>query len=175
MIVYKFAPHEVGQQLAFGTDFTLLRRAGVPQAKTWVAPDVELLNREGRQRYTSFDTVYLNGDFLAIKDAALPSVVAEMAPSVEFLPLRCAQEPLTLVNVLQVVDALDEDESDLKRFASSGRIMYVNRYVFRPGAVPGSGLFRVPQTLGRMFCTQATADLLRQRLTGLNLQPVWEG
>lgn len=175
MIVYLFQPHQAGHQLTYGTDVTLRHLAGQPQAPTWVPPEVELLSEEGRTEYQSFDTVYLNGDFLVVKDTALPRVVAELTPSCELLPLRCAQEPLTLVNVLQVVDALDEDGSDIKRFASSGRIMAVNRYVFRPQAVPSDGLFRVPQSPGRMFCTQVTADVLRDRLSGLDLQPVWEG
>lgn len=175
MIVYLLAPYEGGEHLDWSVHVDLLRKAGRPQADSWVPFDVELVSRKGRRALEAVDSPYLDGSFLVVKDAVLPRVKQELAPYVEFLPLRCAQQPLTLLNVLQVVDALDEEESDLKRFASSGRIMFVNRHVFRPEAVPSDGLFRIPQAVEDMFCTEATAEVLRERLTGLNLRPVWEG
>ena len=174
MIVYRIGSAEGGQQLERSSSVNLLRRSGRPQAETWVPFDVELKDREGRRRLEPVDTPFLSPSFLVVKDAALPRVAQELAPYVEFLPLRCPQEPMTLLNVLQVVDALDEDEADLKRFRD-GKVMTVNRHVFRPDAVPRVGLFRIPQALSQMFCAQETADLLRERLSGLDVQPVWEG
>jgi hypothetical protein len=173
VIVYRVAPREGGQDLDRSIHVGL-PPVGRRQSGPWVPFDVELVSRRGRRALEPVDAMRVNGDFLVVKDAALPRVERELAPYVEFLPLRCAQEPLTMLNVLQVADALDEEESQIKRFRDGG-IMRVDRFVFRPEAVPTAGLFRVPQSMVHMLCAQDTADMLRDRLAGLDLEPLWEG
>ncbi|MCK1641696.1 hypothetical protein IVA95_30170 [Bradyrhizobium sp. 157] len=69
----------------------------------------------------------------------------------ELLPLECPEADLWLFNVLTVVDALDEEKSELVRF-DDGDILDVERYVFRPDLTEGLAVFKVPQLLrGPLF------------------------
>ena len=172
MIVYRVAPGEGVQGLRRSIHVGL-PPVGLRQSEPEVPCDAELVNGRRGRRLKPVDAMHIDGDFLVVKDAALPRVEREPAPYGEFLPLRCAQEPLTMLDVLQVADALDEEESEIRRFPS-GRIRRIDRFVFRPEAVPAAGLFRVPWSMGRMLCTQDTADLLRDRLAGLDVEPLWE-
>jgi hypothetical protein len=76
-----------------------------------------------------------------------------------------------------VVDALDEDRSELKRFPSSGRIMRVVRLALFPERVTGEVIFKVPQLLtSPIFVTDRFAQRIQERgLVGFDLQPVWSG
>lgn len=174
-LVYELATYEGGQKVDHDPLVDQLDRPGVPLAGSWVPFEVELVSREGRSAFESVDAPQLIGNrFLVLKESAVPGVAEDLAPYAEFLPLLCPQEPLVLVNVITVVDAVDEQASQLKRF-SNGRIMRIDRVAFDEDALPAQGVFRVPQAVGRMFCTEATATVLRERLTGVNLRPVWEG
>lgn len=175
MLVYALAPYERGEKVTYSPLVDQLDRPGVPLQETWTPFEVELVRREGRRTYERVDAPGLIGhQFLVVKESALARVAAELATYVELLPLVCPQEPLVLVNVTAWVDAVDEDASEVKRF-ESGRIMRVDRIAFRGEALPERGLFRVPQSRSQMFCTEPTAEVLRERLTGVVLRPVWEG
>lgn len=157
------------------TGDVLVRRAGIRQGPSWTPSPVTLVTREDGRDRIDVDCPGFAYALPVIKTRALPRVQDHLAPYVEFLPLDCPQEPLTAVNVLTVVDALDEDASELERFPD-GRIMMMDRYAFRSERVPAHGLFKLPGLL-RMgtFCTEPTADYLNERLTGLNLVVEWEG
>ena len=65
---------------------------------------------------------------------------------------------------------MDESASDITRY-SDGRIMLVDRYAFRADAVPSEGRFTLPGLLNVItFCTERTARMLQERLTGLDLR-----
>ncbi|WP_339166461.1 DUF1629 domain-containing protein [Paenibacillus sp. FSL R5-0341] len=49
---------------------------------------------------------------------------------VEFLPVQNNDTDLYLVNVINVIDALDLEKSDYSTF--EGRLMHINEYVFKP-------------------------------------------
>lgn len=147
---------------------------GVLQAARWSPPAVVLVREEDGNALAEVDCPYLPpGDLIVLKDAALPRVADVLLPYAEFLALDCPQAPLTAVNVLNVVDALDEEHTEAARFPD-GRLMLVDRYAFHPDRVPMEGLFKIPQYLGSAtFCTQPTAELLTDRLTRLHLLEVW--
>jgi hypothetical protein len=74
---------------------------------------------------------------------------------------------------LEEADALDEEASELKRF-SDGRVMVVHKYVFKPDAVEGKVIFRLPQFRARIYVTDLFADKVREHgLTGLELNELW--
>jgi hypothetical protein len=90
----------------------------------------------------------------------------------ELLPLACADADLWLFNALTVVDALDEDRSEIVRF-DDGSILSVDRYAFRDDAV--APVFKVPQLLrGPLFAgDEFAAAVAEAGLTGLGLTEVW--
>jgi hypothetical protein len=107
-----------------------------------------------------------------------PAAVAVLGPLLEkhgeLLPLSCQDADLWLFNTTTVVDALDEDRSELVAF-DDGTILAVERYEFRPEAV--APVFKVPQLLrGPLFVSDEFASLLRESgLTGLELTEQWTG
>ena len=77
----------------------------------------------------------------------------------QILPLRSRDGEFYLWNVTNVVDALDEERSRLTRFASSGRVMSVERWAFRPAALGAGAAFKVPQfRRAYTFITEAFAN-----------------
>ncbi len=116
-----------------------------------------------------------------------------LADEAEFLPLACPDMPLWLVNNLQVIDALDEEHSEIRRYPD-GRIVLkqvdmpslgyyaivasVLTPVFHRDPIQGRRCFTVPQEADSvMYFTEPVADAIKEAgLTGLDLdQPVWTG
>ncbi len=148
--------------------------AGVQQGDAWRPIAVELCTEDDGQRLQTVDCPFLNSAFLVIKDQALPRVRDALAPYAEFLPLHCPQAAMSAVNVLTIVDALDDKRTEGSRF-SDGRLMIIDRHFFHSDRVPVEGMFRTPRRASPIYCTEPTADFLRQQLTGLDLREVWEG
>ncbi len=84
----------------------------------------------------------------------------------ELLPLASDVGEFYAFNVTNVIDALDEEQSKLIRFQSSGRVMSITQYAFRREALNDQMIFKLPQSLkGRPFVTQTFADVAK--LAGL--------
>ena len=148
---------------------------GVRQGSAWVPFEVELVRERAGRALEDVDVPYFAADALVVKDRALPRAQELLGPYAEFLPLVCAQEPLTLVNVVAEADALDLQASLVPRVAAL-RVMNGDAFSFRRESVPTEGVFVVPPSPGRrIFCGRPTALVLRTAFTGLELQPVWEG
>jgi hypothetical protein len=109
-----------------------------------------LVDDEGEPRAEA-DLPWLGGDVLVLRERAVSVLAPLLDLYGELLPLACAEADLWLFNVLTVVDALDEDNSELVRF-DNGDILHVERYQFRPNLVAGLAVFKVPQLLrGPLF------------------------
>jgi hypothetical protein len=74
-----------------------------------------------------------------------------------------------------VVDALDETKSELIYFKSSGRLMEIAAYAFKPEAVKDQFLFTLKQQPGRdVLVTDAFVEVVRKhRLTGFMFLRLW--
>ena len=74
----------------------------------------------------------------------------------EVLPLNITDAPPDAVafNPTRVVDALDEQRSDIKRF-SSGRVMRIARPVFIPDRVRDETIFKVTTYPRALYVTDA--------------------
>jgi hypothetical protein len=93
----------------------------------------------------------------------------------EFLPLICDEAKWVLFNVTRVIDALDEAASEVIYYdeqRKSGRFV---RMVFKPEALAGEIIFRIPQrSSSDIFVTDAFVRLIEaQGLVGFELKPVW--
>jgi hypothetical protein len=92
----------------------------------------------------------------------------------ELLPLMCEGAELFVFNPVRLEDALDEAESDVKRF-SGGRIMMITRHAFRPDVINGIDAFKIPNLrvsptyVGEAFMTRWKNG----GLTGLDFKQVW--
>ena len=94
----------------------------------------------------------------------------------EFFPLCClgCDKSLKAFNVTTVVDALDADNSEIKRFKSSGRVMRINKYQFDADKL-GQSIFKLPETpLMSVFVTdEFVAQVKKSELTGFLFEEVW--
>lgn len=92
----------------------------------------------------------------------------------QWLALGCDEAPYWLFNVTNIVDALDEANSELVRF-SSGRIMEIAQFTFYPTKLQGHLFFHVPQGPGGPnLVTQDFVDLVHEHgLTGFSFRLLW--
>lgn len=91
----------------------------------------------------------------------------------ELLPLALANGNYFVYNTTRVIDALDEERSELVRL-STGRVMRVVKYVFHQ-TVGFTPVFRIPQLRTKVFVTDRFMERVTTAgLTGFALKPVWE-
>jgi hypothetical protein len=94
----------------------------------------------------------------------------------EFLPLICDEAEWVLFNVTRIVDALDVPASKIAYFKSTpGKVMAFDEMVFKPQALAGEIIFRIPQrSSSDIFVTDAFVRLIEAHgLVGFELKPVW--
>ena len=151
---------------------------GQPRAKQWRPIRVRLLRRDsslGRKTLKSAELPWLGGHALVCRPRAYELIGPMLEGSGEFLPLDLVGgERLWLFNVLQVVDALDEEASDLVRFPSSGRVMDIRRHVFFPDRVTQLTAFRTPQARSLFLGGEAVDALVDLGLSGAKFELVWQ-
>ncbi|GAA0960243.1 hypothetical protein GCM10009558_078910 [Virgisporangium aurantiacum] len=84
----------------------------------------------------------------------------------ELLPLACADANLVVFNATRVIDALDEERSDVLRLGPA-QILDIRRAAFRGELLTGSAVFKIPQMLfGPLYFTSTMVE--RIRATGLH-------
>lgn len=54
-------------------------------------------------------------------------------------------EKIYVVNVTDMIDCLDYDKSEIKRFSSSGRVMRIIKYVFKTEKLTNATIFKLPE------------------------------
>lgn len=91
-----------------------------------------------------------------------------------WIELDCPEAPYWLFWITNVVDALDEDRSQIRRF-SDGDVMRIESFTFKPERVRDQVLFTLPQRPGsQRLVTQSFVELVRQhRLTGFRFHLLW--
>jgi hypothetical protein len=148
---------------------------GISRRANWRPMPVAMLlvDDEGEPRAEA-DLPWLGGHVLVLRERAASVLAPLLNRYGELLPLACPEANLWLFNVLTVVDALDEDNSELVRF-DNGDILDVQRYQFRPNLVAGLALFKVPQLLrGPLFVGDELVAAVRAAgLRGPEFMQLW--
>jgi hypothetical protein len=151
------------------------RRRGDPWKPVWMY--MIMTDRQGSPRRPA-DMPWHNAGTMVLKDQAKRALEPVLGEDAEWLPAYDSEgEDLWLVNAWRVVDALDEEHSDVERFKSSGRIMRVRRYVLRAealAAAAGVRCFRLPQQPSRMLVTDEVVSAVNAAgLHGTTFVPIW--
>lgn len=122
------------------------------------------------------DMPWHGSNTMVLKEKALRVLEPVLGEDAELLSAYDAEgEPLWLVHAWRVVDALDEEASEVRRFKSSGRIMDVRRWSLRAAAVGDLRCFRVPQQPSKMLVTDKVATAVNSAgLHGTIFRPVWQ-
>lgn len=95
--------------------------------------------------------------------------------SVEVLPLLHEKEELFAINVIKVLDCVDYDQSEYKRFATSGRIMRFTKYGFCKDKVINTPIFKISdEPSKRPFVSDTFRScVLEYGLKGFEFKEVW--
>ena len=148
---------------------------GTSRRATWRPMPVARLavDDEGRP-LAKADLPWLGGHVLVLRERAVATLAPLLDRYGELLPLACPDADLWLFNVLTVVDALDEENSELVRF-DDGNILDVVRHEFRPEMAAGMAVFKVPQLLrGRLFVGDEFVEAVATAgLTGPEFMQMW--
>jgi hypothetical protein len=165
MKIYRTVPDE-GYEWVVLDDETDYERFFGPRSTSWSAgrqpvPNAHLLGDDaGRGGRLRARMPWLAEGVFALRDEAIDGIGPLLEPFGETLRLRSSDARLVAIRITNVIDVLDEAESDIVRFPSSGRVMDIRRYAFRREALLRPQAFRIPQFLrGGTFLTE---DLVRQ-------------
>lgn len=66
---------------------------------------------------------------------------------VQIFKIKSENDNLYVVNITNIIDCLDYDKSEIKRFPSSGRVMRVIKYVFKIEKLKNATIFKLPEFL----------------------------
>jgi hypothetical protein len=141
-----------------------------PIAGAWRT--VEISAADADDSTARFGDYTLLGTIPVFSLRALEVLAPVLKENGEVLPLRYRRGEFLAYNVTRVLDALNEEESLIERFPSSGRVMSISRYVFLDDFVQDAWIFKIPQQpRAFVFVTQRFVDLVEQsRLTGFEFR-----
>lgn len=148
---------------------------GAPIGKAWVPVSVKLFREATSfQHERPGDFPYLTAGVPVFTPKSLNALADLLEPHGEILPLQSDDGLFFAYNVTRVIDCLDVDNSQVKRF-SDGDIMHVQQYTFFPERITGIPIFKIPQ-LSRAYVF-VTAEFLRRvedhALSGFRFKPLW--
>ena len=156
-------------------DWDIIDLFGRPLGRQWEPLNMVPLKRDaaGRELLRP-DLYFVAHDVPAANERALGILRPLIEPFAEILPLSCPTEKVFALNVITVIDALDYERSIVRRFPGSNHLADVEVPVFRPGAVDGVQMFRIPLIrrsyvyIGERFVRACQ----RAGLQGLTFQPI---
>jgi hypothetical protein len=130
------------------------------------------------------DNSGLEGDFPSLNDYSDIPIVSERAWDIlqpligyctEALPVIYPNpNPFFFVHIMDVIDCLDEDHSEVRRNSATNRINRIWRYSFNHEAIKDKHIFRLPVKSGSGVFISESFRLLYEahRLQGLLFQPL---
>ena len=147
---------------------------GECRGASWTPVPVRLVHEDEGRRLLPCDSPWLGAHALILRQSAVEAIGETLVEHGELLPLDCSEVRLVAFNPTSVVDALDEEASSLLRF-SSGRIMKINRYVFRRAVIERIPIFKIPNLrVSPTFLSEEVVELWTGAgLKGLEFKEVW--
>jgi hypothetical protein len=159
-------------------DFDSAYLASHASRPDWLPMPIRRLTADERGRqWKRADLPWLADHALVLRDRARDALEPILAGAGEFLELQSVGDTdrFWLFNCLTMCDALDEAESDIVRFPSSGRIMTVRRYAFRPRLLPVATAFRDRRLRSVFFSDEVVVAAATASLVGTTFDAVWSG
>ncbi len=150
-------------------NYVLSDLRGQPQLH-WIPIGMDLLTEddEGTPRGYS-DFPWYGSHVLILRTEAANGLRETMRPYGEFLPLK-GGDGLELFSATTVLDALDEDQSEIIRF-DDGDILNIERYVFRQEAVGNCPIFKLFSGIGFKLVWSDEIDPVREVILPPRGQP----
>jgi len=151
---------------------------GSPQKELWKPAKVTRYNEMPLGDYIS----KLSNDAIIMRKTAIEKIRG-IAGSIEVLPLDCDFGDYRLINVLDVIDCVDYENSDYDTFSTSAnfdgrpKIMTFNQISFFAEKIKGHHLFKIidlPKSVIYVDDVFVTT-IAEHRITGFAFEKVWEG
>jgi hypothetical protein len=118
---------------------------GMPMSGSWSPPGVNVLAEGAGAERPAGDFPSLGGYAPVFSRRAAEALEDLLGDGGELLPLDARDGPYLVYNVTRVLDALDEDRSEIRRFRSSDRIMNIERYHLLPEQIGDAAIFKLSQ------------------------------
>jgi hypothetical protein len=116
---------------------------GTPRQLTWKPLAMRLIHEDQGQQLVTSDSPWIGDHALIFRARVVDALGPMLRQYGELLPLACSEADLVVYNATRVIAALDEEASSILRF-SGGRIMMIQRYVFRGDLVGDTDVFKLP-------------------------------
>jgi hypothetical protein len=156
----------------FGTIVNLID--GTERRQTWTPIKMRIIKEDEGKHLRESDSPWLGQWALMFRPRAVNALSSLLEANGELLPLAVANAELEIYNPRHVVDALDEDESELSRV--NGHISPILKHVFKPGVIRNLPIFKISNLrVSPTFVDQSFVSLWRASgLKGLDFTQVWE-
>lgn len=107
---------------------------------------------------------------------AVNTMKSLISKSVEILPLLCEDGEFFAINVINVIDCIDYDNSSYEMYDHGKRIMCFNKYAFIEEKVKGKHIFKIIDEPRRSpFVSDEFKKLVEEsNLTGFKFVLVWD-
>lgn len=147
---------------------------GELRAVAWKPVVMKIIRVDEGRALTESDAPWLGSHALMFRPRACDALAQLLSQNGELLPVDCDGASLCMFNATHVLEALDEDASQLRRF-ENGKIMRVSRHVFRPDVIGATDMFKIRNMrVSPTFVTQRFVDAWRDAgLQGLDFTPIW--
>jgi hypothetical protein len=141
---------------------------------TWQPIKMEIIHEDEGRKFSESDAPWLGPHALIFRKEAVQIMGQLLNEYGELLPLQCDEAELSIFNVTQILNALDETASSIARF-STGRIMTIERYVFHPDIIRDIQIFKIPNLRASpTFVSEDFVQLWKSAgLRGLGFNKVW--
>lgn len=148
---------------------------GVVRRQSWLPINMRVITKDEGEALRESDSPWLGSHALIFRKRAVEKLRVLLEEYGELLPLAATGVELYVYNPTTVLDALDESASGARRF-SSGRIMNITRYVFKPEIIRNSGIFKLSCVrVSPTFAHQEFVDLwAAANLRGLEFKLIYE-
>lgn len=147
---------------------------GTRRQQEWRPIAVRLVHDNNGEPLAFSESPWLSTHALTFRPLAVEALGPLLRENGELLPLAGEDFELSVFNPTRVIDALDEQASSIARF-SSGRMMRIRRYAFKPELIEGIDVFKLPNL-------RVSPTLLSERFVrawnatgfhGLEFEKVW--
>lgn len=144
-----------------------------PVAASWKPVTVEPIVEDADDRYKVLSDFPAFWTHPVMSKKAIVALRDFLNENTELLPVT--GKPYHIVNVTRLLDVLDEDKSQLQRFASSNDIMHISEYWFKENRLDNVPIFRLPQYRSvEVFVNHEFRERVDNAgLTGFVFKQVW--
>lgn len=112
------------------------------KTKVWLSPKTYVLNPKLKEG----DFPYLCPGALVVRENAINKILEYFEMSGELLPLTLESNTLSILNVLECINALNKEETEWKFSNRTGKKLRILKYSFHLNRIPEAPLFKIPET-----------------------------